>query len=62
MYLNKECMQGNGLPMHGNSMVLLLDGNSEFVAHAWRKIGLFSEKSTICECSLSKQKCLKQIK
>ena len=36
-------------------MVLMLDGNSEQVAHAWRKIGLFGEENPICDCSRSKQ-------
>ena len=30
-----------------------LDGNSEYVAHTWRKICLFGEKNPICDCSLS---------
>ena len=41
----------NALP----SMVLILDGNSEHVAHASRKIGLFEEKNTICDFSRSNQ-------
>ena len=28
-------------------MVLILDGNSEYVAQAWKKI-VFSEKNAIC--------------
>ena len=31
-------------------MVLILDGNSEHVVHALRKIGLLGKK-TICNCS-----------
>ena len=32
-------------------MVLLLDGNSEYVMHVWRKIDLFreEEKNPICD-------------
>ena len=31
-------------------MVLILDGNSEHVAHAWKKIGHFGEeKNPICD-------------
>ena len=32
-------------------MVLLLDGNSEHVAHACRKVGLFGEKNPTSESS-----------
>ena len=32
---------------------LLLDGNSEHVAHAWRKIDLFGEKNPVFDCSCS---------
>ena len=35
-----------------DSMVLILDGNSGHVAHAWMKIGLFEP---ICDCSRSNQ-------
>ena len=37
-------------------MVLILDGNSELVAHAGRKIGIFGEKQIpISECARSNQ-------
>jgi len=39
------------------NMVLMVDGNSEHVAHAWRKIGK-RIKTPICNCSRS-NKCLK---
>ena len=32
-------------------MVLILDGNSEPVAHAWMKIDHFGEKNPICDWS-----------
>ena len=35
--------------------VLILDGNSEHVAHARRKIGLLGEKYLLCDCSRSNQ-------
>ena len=38
-------------------MVLILDDNSEHVAQAWRKIGNFAEKKSICACSRSNQIC-----
>ena len=44
-----------------NSMVLILDGNSEHVTHAWRKVGL-SEEQTRFVTALVIIKCLKQIK
>ena len=34
-----------------NHMVLMLDGNSEHAAHAWRKRGLSGEKNPICDYS-----------
>ena len=37
------------------AMVLILDGNSERDALAWRKMGLCEEKNPICECSRSNQ-------
>ena len=37
------------------NIVLILDGNSEHVAHAWRKIGIFGKKNMICDGSRSKQ-------
>ena len=43
---------------------LMLDGNSEQVSHAQRKIGLFreEEKNPICDCSLYHQMpCTDQI-
>ena len=36
-------------------MVPILDGNSEQVAHAWRKIGLSGEGNPIGDCSRSNQ-------
>ena len=37
-------------------MVLIIDGNSEQVAHAWKEIDLFGEKKNpIFVCSRSKQ-------
>ena len=36
-------------------VVLLLDGNSEYVAYARRKLGFNGEKNPICECSRPKQ-------
>ena len=36
-------------------MVLILDGNSKYVAHAWRNIGLFGEKNPIHDCSRSNE-------
>ena len=36
----------------GDRMVLIGDGNSEHVEHAWRKMGLFGEQNTICGNSL----------
>ena len=32
-------------------MILTLDGSSENVAHAERKMGLIEKKNTVCECS-----------
>ena len=37
------------------AVVLILDGNSEHVAHVCEKIGLFGEKNLICACSKSNQ-------
>ena len=37
------------------TVVLIVDGNSEHVAHARRKIDLSREKKTICDCSRSDQ-------
>ena len=34
-------------------MVLILYGNSEHVAHAWRNIDIFVKKNLICDCSRS---------
>ena len=34
-------------------MVLILDGNSDFVARAWRKIDIFGEKSDLHDYSQS---------
>ena len=39
-------------------MVLVLNGNSEHVAHAWRKIDLFGGKNPICETSPSAKNAL----
>ena len=36
-------------------MVLILDGNSEHVAHAWRIMVFSEKKKTICDYSRSKQ-------
>ena len=36
-------------------IVLLLYGNLEQVTYAWRKIGLFWFKKSICDCSRSNQ-------
>ena len=38
------------LPIMVQTMVLILDGNSEHVAHSRRKICLFGEKDPICDC------------
>ena len=43
-------------------MVLILDGNSEHVAHAKRKIGLFGEKKKRFEATLDLIEGLKQVK
>ena len=43
-------------------MVLILDGNSESVAHAIRKICVFGEKKMRFMTALDLIKCLKQIK
>ena len=43
------------------TMVLILDGNSEHVAHAWMKTGLYWNK-ILPEAALNLIKCLKQIK
>ena len=37
------------------SMVLMLNGNSENVTKAWRRLGLFGEKNPICDSSRSNQ-------
>ena len=37
------------------AMVLILDGNSEHVAHTWRNIDLFWKRNPICDCSRSNQ-------
>ena len=42
-------------------MVLTLDGNSDHVAHARRKIGLFGEKKLRFVFALDLIKCLKEI-
>ena len=34
---------------------LILDGNSEHVAHEWKQIGLFGEKIPTRDCSQSYQ-------
>mgnify|MGYP007023160002 CR=1 FL=1 len=36
------------------SMVLISDGNSDYVSHEWSKIGLF-RKYPMCDCSRSNQ-------
>ena len=36
-----------------SAMVLILDGNSDFVARAWRKIDIFGEKSDLHDYSQS---------
>ena len=36
-------------------MVLMLDGNSEYVAHALRKKGVSEEINSKCDCSRSNQ-------
>ena len=36
---------------HFITMILILDVNSEHVAHAWRKLGLSGEKKTIFDCA-----------
>ena len=43
-------------------MVPVLDGNSEHVAHASRKRGLFGEEKNLIFIALDLTKCLKQIK
>ena len=43
-------------------MALILDGNSEHVAHASRKIGLSREKKIEFIAALDRKKCDKQIK
>ena len=53
--LQKRCIYKTG-PLHYTMSliirVLILDGNSEHVAHARRKIVLFEEKNPICDHSL----------
>ena len=44
--LSLDMMQVNMVSITDTIMVLTLDGNSEHVAHAWRKIHLFGEKKT----------------
>ena len=45
------------------SMVLILDGNSEYVAHVYRKIDLFVRKKKVRRVNpLKLIKCLKHIK
>ena len=39
----------------GQTMVLILDGNLEHIAHAWRKIGIFREEKSDCDCTRSNQ-------
>ena len=41
-------------------MVLVLDGSSEYVGHAWRKLGLVGEKKIVIALDLTK--CLTEIK
>ena len=36
-------------------MVLILDGNSEQAAHAWRKIDIFVGKKSTSDCSRTDQ-------
>ena len=36
-------------------MVFILDGNSEYDAHSWKKIGLFGEEISTGDCSRSNQ-------
>ena len=43
-------------------MILILDGNSEYAAHAYRKIGLLREKNTRFVTALEPIKSLKQMK
>ena len=49
-------MQPSDIKTMGSSMVLLLDGYSECVAHVWCKIRLFPKKS-----DFDVIKCLQQI-
>ena len=37
----------------------ILDGNSGHVAHGWKKMGIFGEKNSLCDCSRF-IKCFKQ--
>ena len=48
--------------MNHNSMLLILDDNSEDVAHAWSKELLFGDKKIRFVTASDLSKCLKQIK
>ena len=53
MYVVPLCMSHDKEETDGRTS-MLLDGNSEHVAHAWRKIGLLGEeKKTGLGCSRS---------
>ena len=43
-------------------MVLILDGNTEHVAHVWRKIGLFEQKNILFVTAFDLIKCLEHVK
>ena len=45
-----------------NYLLLILDGNSQHVAHASRKVGLFGEKKNQVGTALNMIKCFQQIK
>ena len=60
-YLSKHTLQ-EPLPFFFAIMVLILDGNSEHVAHARRKIGVLEKKKNLLVIALNLIKCLKQIK
>ena len=52
-----ESIRSPGTLISSQIMVLIFDGNSEYVAHAWRKIGLF-EKNIRFVTALNLIKCI----
>ena len=50
LFFNRDDVQ-----QYDYTMVLIVDGNSDHVAHAWTKIGLFGGENPICDGSCTNQ-------